>query len=86
MELWSRALFFLLVAIVAIVLPLYAKIAAGGLLVLRFILVWWQMKRLSRRLSERGFLSMYWLYDLVAPAVEAVLAVWRKFVPKYKWR
>ncbi len=85
-ELWSRALFFLLVAIVAIVLPLYAKIAAGGLLVLRFILVWWQMKRLSRRLSERGFLSMYWLYDLVAPAVEAVLAVWRKFVPKYKWR
>ncbi len=85
-ELWSRALFFLLVAIVAIVLPLYAKVAAGGLLVLRFVLVWWQMKRLSRRLSERGFLSMYWLYDLVAPAVEVVLAVWRKFVPKYKWR
>lgn len=85
-ELWSRALFFLLVAVVAVILPPYAKIAAAGVLLLRFVVVWWQAKRLARRLSERGFLSMYWLYDLVAPAVEAVLGVWCKFVPKYKWR
>lgn len=85
-ELWSRALFFLVAVVVAIVLPPYAKIAAAAVLVLRFAVVWWQAKRLSRRLSERGFLSAYWLYDLVAPMVEAVLAVWRKFVPKYKWR
>lgn len=85
-ELVSRAMFFLLAVVVATLLPPYAKIATGGVVVLRYILVWWQMKRLSRRLSERGFLSMYWLYDFVAPVVEAVLAVWRKFVPKYKWR
>ncbi len=85
-ELWSRALFFLLAVVVAVILPPYSKMVAGGLLLLRFVLLWWQMKRISRRLSERGFLSMWWLYDLVAPAVEAVLAVWRKFVPKYKWR
>ena len=85
-ELCSRALFFLAAAIVAVVLPPYAKIAAAGVVVLRFVLFWWQMKRISRRLSERGVLSMWWLYDFVAPVVEAVLAVWRKFVPKYKWR
>ena len=85
-ELWSRALFFLAAAVVAIVLPPYAKIAAAGAVLLRYIIVWWQAKRLSRRLSERGFISMYWLYDFVAPAVEAVLAVWRKFIPRYKWR
>lgn len=85
-ELVSRALFFLLAVVVAAILPTYAKIAAGGVVILRYVIVWWQMKCLSRRLSERGFLSMYWLYDFVAPAVEAVLAVWRKFVPKYKWR
>lgn len=85
-ELFSRALFFIMVVVVAAVLPLYSKIAAGALLFLRFVVVWWQAKRLSRRLSERGFLSMYWFYDLISPAVEAVLAVWRRFVPKYKWR
>lgn len=86
LELWSRALFFLLVVLCAVVLPLYGKVVAAGVLMLRFLLVWWSAGRLSRRLSERGFLSMWWLYDLAAPAVEAVLAVWRKFVPKYKWR
>lgn len=85
-ELWSREIFFLAVIGVALFLPLYAKVAAGVVLLLRYVLVWWQMKRLSRRLSERGFLSMYWLYDLVAPTVEAVLAVRRRMIPKYKWR
>jgi hypothetical protein len=31
-------------------------------------------------------MTAFWLHDLIAPTVEAVLAVWRKFVPKYKWR
>lgn len=85
-ELLSRALFFLCAIILAVILPLYGKILVGGLVLLRYILVWWQSKRISRRLSERGFLSGYWLYDLVAPIVEATMAVWRRFVPKYKWR
>lgn len=85
-ELLSRALFFLCAVVLAVILPLYGKILVGGLVVLRYTLVWWQAKRISRRLSERGFLSGYWLYDLVAPLVEATMAVWRRFVPKYKWR
>lgn len=86
LELWSRTLFFITVVVVAALLPFYAKIAAAVVAVMRYLLVWWQFKRLSRRLSERGFLSMYWLYDLVAPVVEAVLAIWRRTIPKYKWR
>ncbi len=86
MELLSRALFFLCATLLAVVLPLYGKILVGSLVVLRYILVWWQAKRISRRLSERGFLSHYWLYDVVSPIVEAALALWRRFVPKYKWR
>lgn len=85
-ELVSRGMFFLLAVIVAALLPTYSKIVVAGVVILRFVLVWWQMKCISRRLSERGFLSMYWLYDFVSPITEAVLAVWRKFVPKYKWR
>lgn len=85
-ELWSRALFFALAIVVAVLLPLYAKLLAGVLLLVRFVVVWWRMKRLSLRLSERRLLSAYWLYDLVAPAAEAVLAIRRRMIPKYKWR
>lgn len=86
LELWSRALFFAVALAVALFMPPAAKIAAGVAVALRFVVVWWQMKRLSRRLSERGTVAGWWFYDLVAPAVEATLSVWRKFVPKYKWR
>ena len=86
LELWSRALFFAVAVAVALFMPSAAKITAGVVVVLRFVVVWWQMKRLARRLSERGTVSAWWFYDLVAPAVEATLAIRRKFVPKYKWR
>ena len=86
LELTSRALFFLSAVVVAAILPPYAKIAAGALLVVRFVVLWLQTKRTARRLSERGFISALWFYDLVAPAFELVLAVWRKFIPRYRWR
>lgn len=85
-ELWSRALFFAAALSVAIALPFTAKMTALGLVALRYLIVWWQMKSVARRLSERGFLSVYWIYDLVAPIVEAVLAIRREMIPKYKWR
>lgn len=86
LELWSRALFFLAAIMVAVFLPLSAKIVALSCVVLRYIIVWWLMKCVARRLSERGFMSVYWIYDLVAPAVEAVLAIRRRMIPLHKWR
>ena len=86
LELWSRAIFFLAAIVVALFLPLQAKIVAATLVVLRLLVVMWEMKRIARRLSEKGLLWAYPLYDLVAPAVEAGLAIRRRFVPKYMWR
>lgn len=86
LELWSRALFFVVAIMVAAMLPFAAKMVAVGVIMARYLLVLWQMKCVARRLSERGFLSVYWIYDLVAPVVEAVLAIRRKMIPTYKWR
>lgn len=86
LELWSRALFFTVAIMVAVFLPLYAKIAAAAFVVLRYVVVWWQMKCVARRLSEKGFMAFYWLYDLAAPLVEAWMAVKRRLMPMRKWR
>lgn len=86
LELWSRALFFAVAIMVTAMLPFAAKMVAVGAILARYLLVLWQMKCVARRLSERGFLSVYWMYDLVAPVVEAVLAIRRKMIPTYKWR
>lgn len=86
LELWSRALFFAVAIAVAVFLPLPAKIVALSCVLLRYIIVWWLMKCVARRLSERGFMSVYWIYDIVAPVVEAVLAIRRRMVPLHKWR
>jgi hypothetical protein len=85
-ELWSRALFFVAAVVAMAMLPLASKVLAAVLLFARYFIVWWQMKTVARRLSERGFLSAYWIYDLLAPAVEAVLFVRRELTPAHKWR
>lgn len=85
-ELWSRALFFAVAIAVALLLPAAAAIVAGSAVVLRLLVVWLVAKRTARRLSERGLLIAWPLYDLLAPLAEALLAIERAFVPKYKWR
>lgn len=85
-ELWSRALFFAVALAVALLLPQMAAISAGVAVVLRLLVVMLVAKRTARRLSERGLLIAWPLYDLVAPLFEALLAIERTFTPKYKWR
>lgn len=85
-ELWTRVLFFASVATVGVMLPLAGGLVATVCLALRYVLVWWQMKCVARRLSERGSLALYWVYDLFAPIAEAVLAIRRRLMPMYKWR
>lgn len=85
-ELWSRVLFFVAAIVAIAALPFASKMLAVGLLVLRYVIVWWQMKSVARRLSERGFLAAYWIYDLFAPIAEAVLYVCRELTPTQKWR
>ena len=86
-ELWSRAFFFASVVVLIIIMPLKFKIAAGGLLILRFVLVSWEMSRVCRRLSEKGLGAAYLIYDLAAPVFEAWLAVSRRIrKPEGLWR
>ena len=85
-ELWSRALFFAAAIAVALLLPLPSAIVAGSAVALRLLVVWLVAKRTARRLSERGLLIAWPLYDFFAPLAEALLAIERVFVPKYKWR
>ncbi|MBQ7297932.1 MAG: glycosyltransferase, partial [Alistipes sp.] len=56
------------VAVLALVwMPLEYQLAVVGLVLLRYLLVWWQVRRLARRLGERGLLAGYFLYDLFSP-------------------
>lgn len=78
-ELWSRALFFACVIAAALLLPPELKLFAAGLFLMRFGLVLFEMRRIARRLSEKGILRTVPLYDLCAPAFEAWMACDRKF-------
>lgn len=78
-ELWSRALFFASVAASAAILPPEIKIFAAALLLLRFGLVMFEMRRISIRLSERGIVRMVPLLDICSPFYEAWMSIDRKF-------
>lgn len=84
-ELWSRALFFASVVVVACFTPLYGMVFALSALVLRFAVVMFEINRIARRLSEH-VLSVYPLYDLFAPAYESVLALSRRRAHRRRWK
>ncbi|MBR5850698.1 MAG: glycosyltransferase [Alistipes sp.] len=66
-ELISRLLFFGVIAASLILLPDQFRIAAGVLLLLRYLFVIWEVRRMSRRLGERGLVRFYFIYDLLSP-------------------
>lgn len=78
-ELWSRFLFFASVAAAVIMLPFEIRLFVLALLLLRFGLVMFEMRRIARRLSEKGLMRVAPLYDICSPAFEAWMALSRKF-------
>ncbi len=74
-EVISRLLFFLLIGYSIAVMPLYFAIGAGVLLLLRYLFVLWEVRRISRRLGERGLCLCYFLYDLFSPLWEVIFAL-----------
>lgn len=77
-ELWSRFLFFAVTVAAMVVLPLEFKLFAAGVFVLRLLMVIFEMRRISIRLSERGILSVVIIYDIVSPFYEAYMAIERR--------
>ena len=70
-ELWSRALFFAAAAAAVVLFPPELKLFAAGLLLIRFGLILFDMRRITRQLSEKGLMRAVPLYDLCSPLYEA---------------
>ncbi len=74
-EVGSRVLFFVSAICALAVMPLEFKIAAAVLLLLRFITVLVEVRRIAKRLGETGLLFGYFLYDLFSPCWSFVLTL-----------
>ncbi|MEG1405919.1 MAG: glycosyltransferase, partial [Alistipes sp.] len=73
-ELGSRLLFFLLTFSALIFLPGELKIVAGTLLLVRYLFVALEVRRLAQRLGEKGIVNYYFLYDFLSPLLAMLLA------------
>ena len=71
----SRALFFLTALCALAVMPLEYKLGALLLVLIRYGVVVWEVRRVARRLGEEGILGRYFLYDLISPLWTAVLGI-----------
>ena len=74
-ELWSRVLFFATAVCALAVMPLEYKIAALTLVIIRYVAVALEVRRVARRLGEGGIMGRYFIYDLLSPLWAAVLWV-----------
>lgn len=71
----SRLLFFFTVGWSLVRMPLAFGLAGLGLLLVRYLVVLFEVRRIARRLGERRMLRWYWLHDLTSPFAAMVLAV-----------
>ena len=74
-ELWSRVLFFATAACALAVMPLEYKIAALALVIVRYVVVALEVRRVAQRLGESGIMGRYFIYDLLSPLWAAALWV-----------
>ena len=66
-EPFSRVVFFGVLLAMALLLPLEMQVAAAVLLLLRYLIVLFEVRRIARRLGEKRMLRLYFLYDLFSP-------------------
>lgn len=74
-ETGSRVLFFLTAAAAMIFMPAEYKIAAGALLLLRYLFVAVTVRRIAARLGETGLAGRYFLYDLLSPLYDLLVRI-----------
>ncbi len=74
-ELWSRVLLLFAVIASVVLMPLEFWIGALALLVIRHVFVLVGVRKLSKRLGEKGIVGGYMLYDFVQPILEIALRV-----------
>lgn len=71
----TRVIFFATAMYALIAMPAPFRWGAAALLVVRYLLLQWQLYRLTRRLGERGILGSYLLYDLFSPLWNLLLGL-----------
>lgn len=71
----SRLLFFVASVCAIVLMPLEFKIAAAALLLLRYLVVVLEVRRVARRLGETGIVGRYFLYDLLSPLLSLLLGI-----------
>lgn len=69
----SRLLFFAAAVVALVAMPLEFKIAVGILLVLRYLVVVLEVRRVAHRLGETRIVGRYFLYDLLSPLLSLLL-------------
>ncbi len=74
-ELGSRTLFLLAVLCALVVMPWEYKVAAAVILLVRLAAVLFAVRRIARRLGERGLWLRYPLYDLLSPLYEGLMCL-----------
>lgn len=82
----SRLLFWAAAACALAVMPWEYKAATAALLLLRYVLVLWQVRRIARRLGERRMCALYWLYDLLGPLYALLIGVLNMRKDERVWR
>lgn len=86
-EIGSRLMFFTMVTAAMVLMPVEVKIAALGLLLIRFIVVMIQMSRVAKRLGENNLMPLYFINDLLEPWCEIAVKISRKIKPiREVWR
>ena len=66
---------FLAAATAIAVMPLEYKLATAALVLLRYGVVFAEIWRITRRLGERGLRGAYFVYDLLSPFYEMLVAL-----------
>lgn len=85
-ELLSRELFFAAAIVALICMPDDYRMVVGGLVLLRFLIVLWQVRRIARRLGERRLLGTFPLYDLFNPFWSLLLGLMLLRKDRRVWR
>ena len=67
-------------------MPWEYKIGAGALLLVRYGVIVWQVRRIARRLGERRMCGRYFLYDLLSPLYALLLGVLNLRKDERVWR
>lgn len=82
----SRLLFFGVIGWSIATMPLFFALGAGVLLLLRYLFVVWEVRRIARRLGERGMCLFYWVYDLFSPLWEIAFSLLLMRKDERVWR